>query len=125
MEERSGVGRAVCSQRQERHVDGQPADGPHHRFARGADLVILVFGVLAAQGIHIASMHLPFMQTILGTEPVRFTQWVLLLSLAMVIALVMENVANKGCMRCPMESGRDGFALELVVQRTRTAQEQG
>jgi len=29
--------------------------------------VILVFGVLAAQGIHIVSMHLPFMQTILGT----------------------------------------------------------
>lgn len=33
MEERSGVGRAVCSQRQDRHVDGQPADAPHHRFA--------------------------------------------------------------------------------------------
>jgi magnesium-transporting ATPase (P-type) len=40
---------------------------------------ILVFGVVAAQGIHLASMHLPFMQIILGTEPVRFTQWLLLL----------------------------------------------
>jgi len=52
--------------------------------------VILVFGVLAAQGIHLASMYLPFMQTILGTEPVRFTQWLLLLALALPVLLVME-----------------------------------
>ena len=52
--------------------------------------VILVFGVAAAQGIHLLSMHLPFMQSILGTEPVKFTQWLLVLSLAMVILLVME-----------------------------------
>ncbi len=52
--------------------------------------VILIFGVLAAQGIHILSMHLPFMQRILGTEPVGFTQWLMLLALAMVILLVME-----------------------------------
>ncbi|MFO7714695.1 cation-translocating P-type ATPase, partial [Desulfosarcina sp.] len=52
--------------------------------------VILVFGVLAAQGIHMVSMHLPFMQTILGTEPVGFTRWIFLLSMALVILLVME-----------------------------------
>jgi magnesium-transporting ATPase (P-type) len=51
--------------------------------------VILIFGVLAAQGIHIASMHLPFMQTILGTEPIGFTQWVLLLALSVAVLLAM------------------------------------
>jgi magnesium-transporting ATPase (P-type) len=53
--------------------------------------VILVFGVLAAQGIHIASMHLPFMQSILGTEPVLFTQWMAAFSLASIVLLVMEG----------------------------------
>ena len=52
--------------------------------------VILVLGVVAAQGIHVVSMYLPFMRTILGTEPVRFTQWLLLLSLALAVLLVME-----------------------------------
>ncbi len=53
--------------------------------------IILVFGVLAAQCIHIASMHLPFMQRILGTAPVGFTQWLMLLSLSLAVLLVMEG----------------------------------
>lgn len=52
--------------------------------------LILVFGVLAAQGIHVLSLYLPFMQTILGTAPVSFRQWLLLLALALVVLLVME-----------------------------------
>ena len=52
--------------------------------------VILIFGVIAAQGIHVMSMHLPFMQTILATGPVRFTQWLMILALALVILVVME-----------------------------------
>jgi len=52
--------------------------------------VVLVFGVLAAQGIHVLSMYLPFMQKILGTEPVAFAQWFLLLALALTVLLVME-----------------------------------
>ena len=52
--------------------------------------VILIFGVVAAQGIHILSMHLPFMQRILKTEPVAFKQWILLVVLAIVVLLVME-----------------------------------
>jgi magnesium-transporting ATPase (P-type) len=52
--------------------------------------VMLIFGVLAAQGIHIMSMHLPFMQGILGTAPVGFTQWLVMLALAMAVLLVME-----------------------------------
>lgn len=52
--------------------------------------VILVFGVIAAQGIHILSMHIPFMQTILRIEPVTLTQWAYILALAVPILLVME-----------------------------------
>jgi magnesium-transporting ATPase (P-type) len=52
--------------------------------------VILIFGVLAAQGIHILSMYLPFMQRILGTEPVFFAQWLMMLTLALTVLLVME-----------------------------------
>jgi magnesium-transporting ATPase (P-type) len=52
--------------------------------------VVLIFGVLAAQGIHVLSMYLPFMQKILGTQPVAFAQWILLLALALTVLLVME-----------------------------------
>jgi magnesium-transporting ATPase (P-type) len=53
--------------------------------------VILIFGVAAAQGIHILSMHVPFMQTILGAEPIVFTQWFMTLSLALIVLAVMEG----------------------------------
>jgi len=52
--------------------------------------VVLVFGVIAAQGIHIASMQIPFMQSILRVEPVTPTEWVYILALALPIILVME-----------------------------------
>ena len=53
--------------------------------------VILVFGVLAAQGIHILSMHLAVScRPSCGTGPVGFTQWLMLLALALVVLLVME-----------------------------------
>lgn len=52
--------------------------------------LILVCGVLAAQGIHILSMNAPFMQGILGTEPVRFNQWLIALALALTVLAVME-----------------------------------
>jgi len=52
--------------------------------------VILIFGVLAAQGIHVLSMYLPFMRKILGTGPVALAQWLLLLGLALTVLLVME-----------------------------------
>jgi magnesium-transporting ATPase (P-type) len=51
---------------------------------------IVFFGVLAAQGIHLLSMHLPFMQTILGTQSVMWTQWLVCLLLALGILLTME-----------------------------------
>jgi magnesium-transporting ATPase (P-type) len=52
--------------------------------------IILIFGVLAAQGIHMLSMHLPFMQIILGTAPVSFKHWFMLLCLALSVLLIME-----------------------------------
>jgi len=38
---------------------------------------ILVIGVLAAQGIHILSMQIPFIQNILRIEPITFTRMAL------------------------------------------------
>ncbi len=52
--------------------------------------LVLLAGVVAAQGIHILSMYLPFMQNILGTRPVGFSQWLMMLGLAVVILVVME-----------------------------------
>lgn len=52
--------------------------------------IILVFGVLAAQGIHILSMQIPFMQNILRIEPITFNEWLYILVLAVPILLVME-----------------------------------
>lgn len=51
---------------------------------------LLVLGVILAQGIHLLSMHLPFMQGILNTEPVSSREWITTLGLAMIILLVME-----------------------------------
>lgn len=51
---------------------------------------ILIVGVLAAQGIHIASMQLPFMQSILGTQPIAPIWWAELLGFALVPLIVME-----------------------------------
>lgn len=51
---------------------------------------ILVFGVLAAQGIHILSMHTPFMQNILRLEPVTFDEWIQIFVFAVPMILVME-----------------------------------
>jgi magnesium-transporting ATPase (P-type) len=52
--------------------------------------IILVFGVIAAQGIHILSMQIPFMQNILRIEPVTFNEWLYILALAIPMILVME-----------------------------------
>ncbi len=51
---------------------------------------VLVFGVLLAQGIHILSMQVPFMQTILRVEPVKPLEWLIALSMALTLLVVME-----------------------------------
>jgi magnesium-transporting ATPase (P-type) len=50
----------------------------------------LIFGILAAQGIHILAMMTPFMQDMLSIGPVDFMTWAVLLGLASLIVLVME-----------------------------------
>jgi magnesium-transporting ATPase (P-type) len=59
--------------------------------------LILLFGVMAAQGIHIVSMQMPFMQTILKIEPVTFAEWLYVLALAVPMVLIMElfKIINK------------------------------
>lgn len=59
--------------------------------------IILVFGVIAAQGIHILSMQLPFMQNILRLEPVTPNEWVQILVLAvpMIISMEIFKLINK------------------------------
>lgn len=52
--------------------------------------VVLVFGVLAAQGIHLLAMNLPFMQRVLSVEPIDMKQWLLLLAMALPVLIVME-----------------------------------
>lgn len=52
--------------------------------------IILVFGVLIAQGIHILSMQIPFMQKLLSIESITMIEWGYILSLAIPIILVME-----------------------------------
>jgi magnesium-transporting ATPase (P-type) len=52
--------------------------------------IILVFGVISAQGIHMLSMQIPFMQNILRIEPITFSEWLYILALAVPILLVME-----------------------------------
>lgn len=50
----------------------------------------LVFGMLAAQGIHIAAMYLPGLSSILGLEPVTLALWAQLLSVALLLVIVDE-----------------------------------
>ncbi|MDY6801827.1 MAG: HAD-IC family P-type ATPase [Bacteroidota bacterium] len=52
--------------------------------------LILVFGILAAQLIHIASMQIPFMQNILRTEPITIVEWAQILVFAIPVILIME-----------------------------------
>jgi magnesium-transporting ATPase (P-type) len=52
--------------------------------------IILMFGVLLAQGIHILSMQLPFMQNILRVEPITISEWLYILVLAIPMILTME-----------------------------------
>lgn len=52
--------------------------------------IILVFGVIAAQAIHILSMQIPLMQNILRIEPIHLNEWIYILLLAIPMLLVME-----------------------------------
>jgi magnesium-transporting ATPase (P-type) len=51
---------------------------------------ILLAGTVAALGLHVAMMHLPLGQQLLGTRPVDLNTWAILIPLALVILVVME-----------------------------------
>jgi len=52
--------------------------------------VVLVFGVLAAQGLHLLSMQVPFMQAVLRTSPVSLKEWLIFLGAALPVLVAME-----------------------------------
>ncbi|PKH06184.1 HAD-IC family P-type ATPase [Moritella sp. Urea-trap-13] len=51
---------------------------------------LLLFGMLAAQGVHIAAMYTPGLQTLLQIKPVSFAQWSSLLGIALLLIGVDE-----------------------------------
>ncbi len=51
---------------------------------------LLIFGLIAAQGVHILSMNLPFMQKVLGVAPVTLEYWLYFCILASLLLLAME-----------------------------------
>ncbi|WAC04374.1 MAG: HAD-IC family P-type ATPase [Methanoregula sp.] len=65
----------------------------------------LILGVIAAQGIHILSMYIPFMQNALGVSPVTFDEWFLLLGISLGVIAVMELYKFVGKFRSNETSG--------------------
>jgi len=51
---------------------------------------LLLFGMLAAQGIHIAAMYTPGLNDVLQMQPVTLQQWSMLLCIALVLIVVDE-----------------------------------
>lgn len=51
---------------------------------------LLLFGMLAAQAIHIAAMYTPGLKTILQVEPVTLLQWSSLLPIALLLIVINE-----------------------------------
>ncbi|WP_237065007.1 cation-translocating P-type ATPase [Microbulbifer guangxiensis] len=51
---------------------------------------LLLLGTLAAQGLHIAAMYSPLMQTVLGVQPVSAGHWLTLLMIALLQLAAME-----------------------------------
>lgn len=50
----------------------------------------LIIGVVLMQGLHILSMHIPFMHELLGISPVSFETWLVFFIIAGTIIVVME-----------------------------------
>ena len=51
---------------------------------------LLFFGIIIAQGVHIATMYIPGISDVLGMQPVSLAHWVQLLGVAFVILFAME-----------------------------------
>lgn len=51
---------------------------------------VLIYGIIAAQGLHIAAMYIPGLSDVLRIQPVSFAEWAILLGLALVLMVVIE-----------------------------------
>jgi magnesium-transporting ATPase (P-type) len=52
---------------------------------------LLVAGVIGAQALHIAAMHVPLLQSVLGLRPVSLGEWLGVLGLASVVIVIGET----------------------------------
>jgi magnesium-transporting ATPase (P-type) len=52
--------------------------------------MLLILLVIFTQLLHIACMHIPFMQTVLSTQPVTFDIWLELAIIAIGLVMIME-----------------------------------
>jgi len=52
--------------------------------------MFLILWVIFTQLLHIACMHIPFMQNVLSTQPVSFDIWIELAMIAIGLLVVME-----------------------------------
>ncbi|MCK9277563.1 MAG: HAD-IC family P-type ATPase [Methanoculleus sp.] len=50
----------------------------------------LIAGVVAAQGVHILALYIPFLQDVLQLQPISPAEWLSLLALASLVVVVME-----------------------------------
>ena len=51
---------------------------------------VLVTGVVGAQALHIAAMHVPLLQDVLGLRPVSLGEWLAVLGLASIVVVIGE-----------------------------------
>jgi magnesium-transporting ATPase (P-type) len=51
---------------------------------------LLVFAVIAAQGVHITAMYVPGLSDVLGIQPIGITDWLMIAVVALSLIVVME-----------------------------------
>lgn len=51
---------------------------------------VLMLGLIAAQGVHLAAMYTPGLNSVLGISPVSLDQWVMVAAMALSLVVVME-----------------------------------
>jgi Ca2+-transporting ATPase len=66
----------------------------------------LLFGTVAAQGLHIGALYTPLMQSVLGVRPVGLGPWTALLGLALTLLVGVE--AQKWLLRRRLRRSRGG-----------------
>jgi magnesium-transporting ATPase (P-type) len=52
--------------------------------------LFLLFGTLGAQLLHVSAMYIPGLNSVLGTSPVSFLEWIELLGMSLSVLVVME-----------------------------------